>query len=132
MTILAAYVPSSAGRAALTFALNEAATRGEDVVVVNASRGDALASDHAMSPDDDARIRTEAERLGVVVGIERVIGAESPASQLLAAADRVSASLIVIGSRGRSTVGKLLMGSAALEILSNARQPVVTVKAEST
>jgi nucleotide-binding universal stress UspA family protein len=50
------------------------------------------------------------------------------AEQVLAVADEVSASLVVIGLRRRSPVGKLIMGSVAQRILLSADCPVLAVK----
>lgn len=129
MTILVAYVPTASGEAAFSFAMFEAAARAEDVLAFHASRGDRLASDRAFENEDKDRLKAEAQRLGVTLHIETAVGGHSLAEQVLEAADRVSARLIVIGSRGRSAVGKILMGSTALEILTHADRPVVTVKA---
>lgn len=130
MTILVAYVPTPSGEAAFAFAMAEATARAEDVLAFHASRGDRLASDRALENEDTARLQAEAQRLGVTLHVETALGVHSLSEQILAAADRVSARLIVIGSRGRSAVGKILMGSTALEILTHAHRPVVTVKAE--
>ena len=48
---------------------------------------------------------------------------------LLDVAEEVDASMLVIGIRHRSPVGKLLMGSTAQRILLDARCPVLAVKA---
>ncbi|SNT48721.1 universal stress protein [Rhodococcoides kyotonense] len=128
MTILAAYVPSSAGEAALAFAIDEAAVRREDLLVVNSARGESLTDDRVATDDDLARVRLSAEKAGVSLAIRQIRRGQSAAADILDVAGDVSISMIVVGSRGRSPVGKLLLGSAALEILSHARQPVVAVK----
>ncbi|SOD98198.1 universal stress protein [Blastococcus haudaquaticus] len=50
------------------------------------------------------------------------------ADEVLRVAQEVSASVIVIGLRKRSPVGKLLMGSSAQRILLDADRPVLAVK----
>lgn len=51
------------------------------------------------------------------------------AAELLEAADTLEASLIVVGVRRRSPVGKLFLGSNAQQIIIGASVPVVAVKA---
>ncbi|MFN3383305.1 MAG: universal stress protein [Archaeoglobaceae archaeon] len=43
-------------------------------------------------------------------------------------ADNVNASLIVVGTRGKTKTGKLLFGSVAQEVILNSKQPVVCLK----
>jgi nucleotide-binding universal stress UspA family protein len=50
------------------------------------------------------------------------------ADEVLRVAQEVDASVIVIGLRKRSPVGKLLMGSSAQRILLEADRPVLAVK----
>jgi len=50
------------------------------------------------------------------------------ADEVLRVADETDASLIVIGLRRRSPVGKLLLGSSAQRILLDADRPVLAVK----
>jgi nucleotide-binding universal stress UspA family protein len=53
---------------------------------------------------------------------------EGTVSQVLTSAiDRDSADLVVLGTHGRTGVGKLLLGSSAEEILRNAPCPVLTI-----
>lgn len=128
MTILVAYVPSQAGEAALAFAVDEARTREENLVVVNSARGESLVDDRVATDEDFDRVRSAARSAGVTVEVRQVRRGKSPAVDVLDVAEELEPSLVVIGSRGRSPVGKLLLGSVVLEILSNAVQPVVTVK----
>jgi nucleotide-binding universal stress UspA family protein len=61
--------------------------------------------------------------------VEEYVGRLEPAEELLAAAERLSAVLVVIGMRRRTPVGKLLMGSTAQRVLLQATCPVLSVKA---
>ncbi|MEN8584045.1 universal stress protein [Burkholderia sp. RS01] len=51
------------------------------------------------------------------------------ANEVLDAAEKYRAELIVIGLRKRTPVGKLIMGSTAQQILLEASCPVLAVKA---
>jgi nucleotide-binding universal stress UspA family protein len=52
-----------------------------------------------------------------------------PADEILAAADELGADLIVMGTHGRTGLGRVLMGSVAESVLRRARCPVLTIKA---
>ena len=115
-TIVAGSTPDEYGEAALARAVEEASLREGRVVVVNATRGDALVDE-----------RYADEERGVAVDVRRSMGGEV-GDQVLAVAAEVSADLIVIGLRRRTPVGKLLMGSVAQRILLGAECAVLAVK----
>jgi universal stress protein A len=52
-----------------------------------------------------------------------------PATAVVQAAEEEGADFIVVGSHGRTGLGRLLMGSVAEAIVRHAKCPVVTVKA---
>jgi nucleotide-binding universal stress UspA family protein len=52
-----------------------------------------------------------------------------PATSVVQAAEEEGADFIVVGSHGRTGLGRLLMGSVAEAIVRHAKCPVVTVKA---
>jgi nucleotide-binding universal stress UspA family protein len=54
-----------------------------------------------------------------------VIG--EPRAEVIAAAARMTADLIIMGSRGSGTAGRLLLGSVAKSVLRGARRPVLVV-----
>ena len=56
-----------------------------------------------------------------------VIG--NPKREILAVSKKIKADLIVMGTHGRTGLGRLLMGSVAESVLRTAPCPVVTVKA---
>jgi nucleotide-binding universal stress UspA family protein len=126
--VVVAYTPRADGRAALHRAVEEARLRGLRLVVVNASRGDALVDPAFAPPEDVAAVRTLLDGTGVPHEIRQQPSGHEPAEQVVDIADEVDAELIVIGMRRRSAVGKLLLGSTAQRILLDARCPVLAVK----
>jgi len=131
MRIVAGFLRSPEGRAALTRALEEAELRGGELLVVHSMRGgerDEL--EQVMSYREEfeqleARLRDSGVRYRL---IEYARG-NAPAEDLLQAAKDEDADMIVIGIRRRSPVGKLILGSNAQDILLHADCAVLAVKA---
>ena len=126
-TIVVGWTPDEYGEAALARAVEEAKLREGRIVVVNATRGDALVDERYADSDQLARLTDELAGSGIQVDVRRSMGADV-GDQVLEVADEVSADLIVIGLRRRSPVGKLLMGSVAQRILLGAECAVTAVK----
>jgi nucleotide-binding universal stress UspA family protein len=129
MAIVVGFVPSPEGRAALTRAIEEATLRGRRLIVLNASRGDALVDQRYASSTDWEAVKRELEESGVEHEVVQAVEATDPADQLLRVAESTNAELVVIGLRRRTPVGKLIMGSAAQTILLESEAPVLAVKA---
>ena len=129
MTIVVGYVPTPEGEAALTAAVAEARLREQPLHVVNSSRGDAFTDARFASADDLAAVRARLDAAGVVYEIAQEVRGHDASEEIVEAADRVQASLIVIGMRRRTPTGKLLTGSQAQRVLLDARCPVLAVKA---
>jgi nucleotide-binding universal stress UspA family protein len=130
MTIVVGYVARPEGRTALRRAVAEATLRREPLLVVNAARGDAYA-DSGFAPDEDLdAVRTELAAAGVEFEVRRLVRGNDPADEVIDAAAESSASLIVIGLRRRTPVGKLFLGSTSQQILLEADCPVLAVKAD--
>jgi nucleotide-binding universal stress UspA family protein len=127
VTIVVGWMPDDYGEAALARAVEEARLRSGRVVVVNATRGDALVDDRYADDEQLARLTGELVGSGVDVDVRRSMGADV-GDQVLAVAAEVSADLVVIGLRRRSPVGKLIMGSVAQRILLGADCAVLAVK----
>jgi nucleotide-binding universal stress UspA family protein len=125
VTIVVGYVPNQYGEAALEAAVTEARRRDLRVVVVNSSKGDALVDPKFASADTLADLET---RFGGVDHEVRQTVGEDVADELLKVADEVGATMVVIGLRHRTPVGKLFMGSVAQRVLLHARVPVLAVK----
>jgi nucleotide-binding universal stress UspA family protein len=80
--------------------------------------------------DEDAvrALVQHAATAGVDVEVHQEAHAVRVADEEVRIAGTVDASVIVIGLRRRSPVGKLLMGSTAQRILLDADRPVLAVK----
>jgi nucleotide-binding universal stress UspA family protein len=132
MTVLVGFVPNPLGEAALTAAVAEARRRTEPLLVINMSRDDVLVDPHRAATDDLDRVERDVTELGVDVEVVRIEQGSDPADALVRVADERDASVVVIGLRHRSPVGKLIMGSSAQRILLDARCPVLAVKEDIT
>jgi nucleotide-binding universal stress UspA family protein len=123
MTVIVGYVPNPLGRVALEHAIAEAALRGVPLKILNVSRPGAYVDASTADVEEVKRLVPEE----VSYDFEQV-AEDDVAEAVLAAAQAASASLIVIGLRRRSPVGKLIMGSSAQRILLEAGCPVLAVK----
>jgi nucleotide-binding universal stress UspA family protein len=130
MTILVAYVARPEGQAALDKGIEIAKRRNERLVVVNASPG---------GPKEDPSMidSEEVERVERLLRDARLNGAEfkqfvrgkSAVEEIEGLVDSLQVSVLVIGIRKRSAVGKLILGSVAQELLLSVSCPVLAVKA---
>ena len=128
MTVVVGYIPNEHGEAALAAGLAEARRRGTDVVVVNATRGDAYVDPKYLGQDAVASLEERLSAEDVATSVRQSLGADV-AEELVRVAGEVDATLVVIGLRRRSPVGKMLMGSVAQRVLLEAPCPVLAVKA---
>ena len=130
MTIVVGYVPTPEGEAALAAGIREATLREEPLHVVNTSRGQSLVDTRFASEQALASVRAKLDASGCVYEIDQQVGRHEASDELVEIADRVRASMIVIGLRRRTPTGKLITGSQAQRILLDANCPVLAVKAE--
>ncbi|MEU9738828.1 universal stress protein [Micromonospora chersina] len=128
MTVLVAYVPTPEGNAAFTAGLAEAARRREPLVVLNTPREGAPVSAEMAAADAVRALVERGAAAGIAVEVRQDAHAGDLADEVVRVAGAVDASVIVIGLRRRSPVGKLIMGSAAQRILLDADRPVLAVK----
>ncbi|SFP52743.1 Nucleotide-binding universal stress protein, UspA family [Geodermatophilus dictyosporus] len=129
MTVVVGYVPTPEGEAALTAAVVEAERRGEPLHVVNTSRGDSLVDRRFAGEADLRAVRERLDAAGVRYEVEQQVRGREAAEEVVDAAERLKASLLVIGLRRRTATGKLITGSSAQRILLDAPCPVLAVKA---
>jgi nucleotide-binding universal stress UspA family protein len=127
MTLVIGYLPNQYGDAALTVGLQEARERHHTVVVVNAARGDALGDKRFLSQDALADLEARLGDSGVAYRVHRAVAVDVGA-EIVRVAEESHAELVVIGIRPRSALGKMLMGSVALAVITEAPCPVLTVR----
>jgi nucleotide-binding universal stress UspA family protein len=132
MTVLVGYIPTTEGLRALRLAGEEAHLRSQGLVVVNVHRDDRPSDVRIVEEDDEhlERVRRDLAARGTPVEVAVPHGVD-PAEALMQEARDRDASVIVIGLRHRSAVGKLLLGSTAMKILMHAPCPVLTVRVDA-
>ena len=129
MTILVAYVPRPEGQAALDKGIEIAKSRGERLVVVNASPGGQSEDPSMADVPDVERVEQFLAQAGVDAEFKQFVRGKGPVEEIEALVESLPVSLLVIGLRKRSPVGKLIMGSVAQDILLSVSCPVLAVKA---
>jgi nucleotide-binding universal stress UspA family protein len=129
VTVVVAYLPTPEGEAAFAAGLAESDRRSEPLVLVNSPRTGAPVSNTVADEPTLARLRESAAAHNVELDVRLEGHTDDLVDLLLNTADEVDASVIVIGLRHRTAVGKLLMGSNAQQILLQTRRPVLAVKA---
>ncbi|MGI4894939.1 MAG: universal stress protein [Janthinobacterium lividum] len=132
MGIVVGYVANPEGRAALRRAGEAALRLAVPLVVVHSQRpGREVDSEESTQLDAlHETLREQLQAAGLSHEVRAVADSEDPADDLIAAAEESGASLIVIGLRRRTSVGKLILGASAQRILLDAPCPVLAVKPE--
>lgn len=116
MTVLLARTHTGEGEAACGVAVDEARLRGEELLVF---------------PLDGRPGEVSAE--GVTVRYARADArARDAVGELLDITNVEQISVLVLGIRHRSAVGKLFLGSTAQKIILEANVPVIAVKAHAS
>ncbi|BCO29362.1 universal stress protein [Rhodoferax lithotrophicus] len=129
MTILVAYVPRPEGEAALEKGIEIAKRRNEHLVVVNASPGGTKADPSAVNVMDAERVQNILDQAGLSSEFKQFVRGKNAVEEIELLVDSMKVSVLVIGLRKRSAVGKLIMGSVAQELLMSVSCPVLAVKA---
>lgn len=121
---------SATAERALECAVDLAAHRGASVTVLNSS--DASLRDYYPAGFDADRaamekVVTAHTRQGVAI---KIIQRDGPAAEAIRrVAKEIGADLIVMGTHGRSGLGRAVLGSVTEEVVRTAEVPVLTVRA---
>ncbi|MCI0682257.1 MAG: universal stress protein [Gemmataceae bacterium] len=85
-----------------------------------------------VEPEQPEAIRAALDKLigeRADVAIEPCVKSGDPTAEILTTAQETHSDMIVMGTHGRTGLGRLLMGSVAEQVLRKAPCPVLTVKA---
>ena len=127
MTVVVGFIPDKFGDAALAEGIEEARRRRTRLVVVNATRGDALIDRRYLGEEGLADLEERLAGIDVEHEVRQAMGADV-AEEMIRVVREVDAQVLVIGMRHRTPVGKMIMGSVAQQVLLDAPCPVLAVK----
>ena len=127
MTVAVAHSDSPRGDAALRAAAEEAVLRGQELAVLHIIGGvdEVEANDPAVEQGVAGKL---ADVAGLTWKLHTAPEGYDTAEAILDQAEEVGATLLVIGSRHRTRVGKLLLGSTVQRVLLESEIPVLVVK----
>lgn len=129
MTILVAYVARPEGQAALDKGMEIAKRRKERLLVVNASPGGAKEDPAMIDVQESERVEKLLHDAGLDAEFKQFVRGKSAVEEIQDLVATQDVSLLIIGLRKRSPVGKLILGSVAQELLLSVPCPVLAVKA---
>jgi nucleotide-binding universal stress UspA family protein len=121
--LLVASDGSKFSEAAWTEALSLAETMGSDLFGVSVAASD---RDIPAATQVVRGLEESASQQGIV--LDTMIPMGRPEEGIVKAADFKAASLIIVGSHGRTGIKRLLMGSVAERVIGDAKCPVLVVK----
>ena len=129
---------SSGSKKALRAAVDLARTNRSALTVLFSEEPMLVAAAHAAGDARAAKATTTAAlerfiarttRTQPAENVHAIVTEGTPADEILKAARREDADLIVVGTRGAGNIARLLLGSTAQRVLRRARVPVLAVPA---
>jgi nucleotide-binding universal stress UspA family protein len=129
MTILVAYVSRPEGRAALDKAIEMSKERKEPLLIVNASPGGQHEDPSLVPAFEVEQLEELIAKQGIEGEFKQFVRGNNAVEEISDLVETRDISILVIGLRKRTAVGKLLLGSVAQEILMTVSCPVLCVKA---
>ena len=129
MTILVAYVSRPEGRAALDKAIEISKERKEPLLIVNASPGGQQEDASLVPAFEVEQIEEQLAAQGIAGEFKQFVRGKEAVEEINDLVDTRDISLLVIGLRKRTALGKLILGSVAQELLMTVSCPVLCVKA---
>lgn len=131
-TILLALDFSEDSDDALAFTRDLARALGAEIVLIYVDEvaatvpGSSLAEEHRTWAARQLE-KARAQLIDQVSSTRALLREGAPVSEILGAAEEVSAGMIMLGSHGRSAVSSILLGSVADRVLRRARVPALVV-----
>lgn len=115
---------------ALKFAIEESKLRNLKVVAVHSLKGGTKTASEDIQKGEEIleKARKLAEDNGVDFESHMLVRGYEPGEDIVKFAQEIGAFMIVVGTRKKSPVEKLLLGSVAQYVVTKAKQPVVVVK----
>jgi nucleotide-binding universal stress UspA family protein len=121
-------VPRPEGRAALDKGIEIAKRRQEPMLIVNASPG-GQQEDVSLAPGFEVeQIEAQLAAQGIQGEFKQFVRGKNAVEEINDLVETRDISVLIIGLRKRTAVGKLLLGSVAQELLMTVPCPVLCVK----
>jgi len=122
------------GSAESSRALERAAALARDlerhVTAVNVIPAISFGKPHPLEEREQEEIlaeaRTKLANLGIEADVVGIVG--EPADELIAFARNTDADLIIVGTHGRGTAGRLLLGSVSTQVVHHADRDVLVIR----